>query len=85
MRGSFILAIALSGLGVFGAIWPALANSCRVDLHECIAVSGGRPHICDPLVRNMPTCEENERKGIHQSTVNPKYTKAAIIALYNIK
>jgi len=85
MRGSLTPAIGLLGLCLFGAIQPAFAENCRDDLKACVAASRGHPHICDPLVRNLPTCEANERKGIQQGAVDPKYTKAAIAALYNLK
>jgi len=81
MRNLLISATGLIGLSAFGLMQPAFAG-CRQELHACIAESSGHPHICDRLVQNLPTCEANEKVGIQQVSVDPRFTKAAIDALY---
>lgn len=84
MRGSFKLALGLAGLCAFGA-GSADAGTCLEDINACLASTPGHPHICDPLVRNLPVCVANERKGIAQSDVDPRFTKAHIVRVYDLK
>ncbi len=73
----FLLA-ATSSFALFGIVQSATAApQCKLDLYACIAESYGHPHICDPLVRNLPSCIEGEKNG-----EAPKLTKADIDALY---
>jgi hypothetical protein len=84
MRGSFKLALGLIGLCALCA-GAAQAGTCLEDITGCLVSTPGHPHICDPLVRNLPVCEANERKGIAQSDVDPRFTKAHIVRVYDLK
>ncbi len=73
--------VPLIGLGVLGALSPAVAD-CRPDVYACLASSNGHPHICDPLVRNLHNCVAAERRGEQQASIDSRMTRERIQAVF---